>query len=54
MYIFTSPHRAEAVERESMLRTKAMRERDEIKMAIRHYRYVLIRVRLPEGLLLQG
>ena len=42
------------MERESRLRTKAMRERDEVKMMARYYRFTLIRVRFPEGLILQG
>ena len=31
-----------------------MKERDEIKMAVRHYRFVLLRIRFPDGLVLQG
>ena len=46
--------RSEAVEKEQMLRTRAMRERDELKMFIKHYRFVLLRVRMPDGLILQG
>lgn len=45
--------RQEAVEKLGMLRTKAMRERDE-KRELRKYRYALMRVRLPDGILLQG
>ena len=45
--------RQEAVEKLGMLRTKAMRERDE-KRELRKYRYALIRTRLPDGILLQG
>ena len=30
--------RTESVEKEAMLRTRAMKERDEIKMAVRHYK----------------
>ncbi|KAG2464537.1 UBXN6 protein, partial [Polypterus senegalus] len=45
--------RSEAVERNSMLRTKAMRERDE-QREMRKYNYTLVRVRLPDGNLLQG
>ena len=37
-----------------MLRTRAMRERDEMKMFIKHYRFALLRVRMPDGLILQG
>ncbi|KAJ8362934.1 hypothetical protein SKAU_G00117650 [Synaphobranchus kaupii] len=45
--------RTEAVERSAMLRTKAMRERDEQRERKRH-NYTLLRVRLPDGTLLQG
>ncbi|KAM8764265.1 UBX domain-containing protein 6 [Rhynchonycteris naso] len=45
--------RAEAVERLSMLRTKAMREKEE-QREMRKYTYTLLRVRLPDGCLLQG
>lgn len=45
--------RNEAVEKLGMLRTKAMRERDELR-ELRKYRFTLIRVRLPDGILLQG
>ena len=45
--------RTEAVEREGMLRTKAMRER-EAQMERRRYRYTLIRVRFPDGIVLQA
>ncbi|XP_069505470.1 UBX domain-containing protein 6 isoform X2 [Ambystoma mexicanum] len=45
--------RAEATERNSMLRTKAMREKEE-KREMRKYNYTLLRVRLPDGLILQG
>lgn len=43
----------EAVEKLGMLRTKAMRERDELK-ELRKYRFALLRVRFPDGILLQG
>jgi len=43
----------EAVEQLGMLRTREMRERDRIK-ELRRYRYCLIRVRFPDGILLQG
>ncbi|XP_069142656.1 UBX domain-containing protein 6-like [Argopecten irradians] len=43
----------EAVEKLGMLRTKAMRERDEMR-ELRKYRFTLIRVRMPNGILLQG
>lgn len=45
--------RQEAVEKMGMLRTKEMRERDRVR-ELRRYRYVLIRVRFPDGILLQG
>ncbi|XP_071492398.1 UBX domain-containing protein 6-like [Diadema antillarum] len=45
--------RTEAVERSMMLRTKAMREA-ETQKALRWYRYALIRIRFPDGILLQG
>uniref|UniRef100_A0A8C6FWV9 UBX domain-containing protein 6 n=1 Tax=Moschus moschiferus TaxID=68415 RepID=A0A8C6FWV9_MOSMO len=45
--------RSEAVERLSVLRTKAMREREE-QREMRKYTYTLLRVRLPDGCLLQG
>merc|ERR1719516_359913 len=46
-------NRKEMLERESMLRTKAMREKEEAK-AKRKYKYCLIRVRFPDGWVLQG
>ena len=45
-------HRTEAVEQQGMLRTKAMREREEQREK-RKYRYTLIRIRFPDGLVLQ-
>lgn len=45
--------RQEAVEKTGMLRTKAMRERDELR-ELRKYRFTLVRIRLPDGVLLQG
>ncbi|XP_046388902.1 UBX domain-containing protein 6 [Ischnura elegans] len=45
--------RAAAVEQSSMLRTKAMREREELRER-KLYRYSLIRIRFPDGVLLQG
>lgn len=45
--------REEAVEKLGMLRTKAMRERDELR-ELRKYRFTLIRVRFPDGVILQG
>jgi len=46
-------NKKELLERESMLRTKAMREKEEAK-AKRKYKYCLIRVRFPDGWILQG
>lgn len=46
-------NRAAAVERSQMLMTKAMRERNEMR-EMRKYRFSLIRVRFPDGLILQG
>lgn len=45
--------REEAVEKLGMLRTKAMRERDEMR-ELRKYRFTVIRVRFPDGILLQA
>lgn len=45
--------KTEQVERDSMLMTKAMRERAEAR-EMRKYRFSLIRVRFPDGLILQG
>ncbi|EMP24232.1 UBX domain-containing protein 6, partial [Chelonia mydas] len=45
--------RTEAVEKASMLRTKAMREREEHR-EMRKYNYTLLRVRFPDGYILQG
>lgn len=45
--------RTEAIERSQMLRTKAMREKDEIR-EMRKYKFAIIRVRFPDGILLQG
>jgi UBX domain-containing protein 6 len=45
--------RNEALEKSGMLRTKAMRERDEM-LESRRYNYCLIRVRFPNGLILQA
>nr|8FCT_G Chain G, UBX domain-containing protein 6 [Homo sapiens] len=44
---------SEAVRRLSVLRTKAMREKEE-QRGLRKYNYTLLRVRLPDGCLLQG
>ncbi|XP_045584960.1 UBX domain-containing protein 6 [Procambarus clarkii] len=46
-------NRAMAVERSQMLLTKAMRERQELR-EMRKYRFSLIRVRFPDGIILQG
>ncbi|XP_077572973.1 UBX domain-containing protein 6 [Stigmatopora nigra] len=45
--------KSDLVEKNSMLRTKAMRERDEQRER-RKYNYTLLRIRLPDGNLLQG
>jgi UBX domain-containing protein 6 len=45
--------RNEALERTGMLRTKAMRERDE-QLELRRYNYSLIRVRFPNSFVLQA
>ncbi|XP_043946519.1 UBX domain-containing protein 6 [Protopterus annectens] len=45
--------RTEAVERSMMLRTKAMREKDE-QREMKKYNYTLLRIRLPDEYILQG
>ncbi|KAM3619568.1 uncharacterized protein V6R79_010308 [Siganus canaliculatus] len=45
--------RSDLVEKNAMLRTKAMREREEQRER-RKYNYTLLRIRLPDGHLLQG
>lgn len=45
--------RTEAVERNQMLRTKAMREKDEQRI-LRRYRFAVLRIKFPDGLILQG
>ncbi|NXL80293.1 UBXN6 protein, partial [Leptocoma aspasia] len=45
--------RTEAVEKAAMLRTRAMREKDE-QREMRKYNYTLLRVRFPDGYILQG
>jgi len=45
--------KVEAKEREAMLRTKAMREKEEMQ-GKRKYRFCLIRVRFPDGWMAQG
>lgn len=47
--------RAEQVQLELSLRTKAMRARDEeLKRDVRHYKYCIVRVKFPDSLILQG
>lgn len=41
------------MENTSILKTKAMREREELRY-IQRYKYALIRVRFPDGVYLQG
>lgn len=48
-----SPRRTEAVEKAAMLRTRAMREKEE-QREMRKYNYTLLRVRFPDGYILQG
>ncbi|CAK1547709.1 unnamed protein product [Leptosia nina] len=45
--------RTEAIERSQMLRTKAMREKDELR-EMKKYKFAIIRIRFPDGILLQG
>lgn len=45
-------YRAEAMEKTMQLRTKAMREKEELR-EMRKYRFALIRIRLPDGIFLQ-
>lgn len=45
--------RSEVVDKNAMLRTKAMREKEEQRER-RKYNYTLLRIRLPDGSLLQG
>ncbi|CAG4968625.1 unnamed protein product [Parnassius apollo] len=45
--------RTEAIEKSQMLRTKAMREKDEMR-EMRKYKFAIIRIRFPDGILLQG
>lgn len=44
--------RAEAAENSQVLKTKAMREREEQRI-LRMYRYTLIRIKFPNGIYLQ-
>lgn len=41
------------IEKEEMLRTKAMRERDEKPETNIQYKYTIIRIRMPDGIILQ-
>lgn len=45
--------RAEAIESAQILKTKAMREREE-QRTLRMYKYALVRVKFPNGLFIQG
>ncbi len=45
--------RQEAVDKLGMLRTKEMREREQMR-ELRKYRYTLMRIRFPDGIMLQG
>ncbi|XP_063288651.1 UBX domain-containing protein 6 [Pelobates fuscus] len=45
--------RTEALERNAMLRTKAMREKDE-QREMKKYNYTVLRIKLPDGYILQG
>lgn len=45
--------RERQVELNQQLRTRAMKERDEVK-ELRRYKFTLIRIRFPDGILLQG
>lgn len=45
--------RSDLVEKNAMLRTKAMREKEEQRER-RKYNYTLLRIRMPDGNLLQG
>ncbi|XP_069818666.1 UBX domain-containing protein 6 [Dendropsophus ebraccatus] len=45
--------RTEKLKQDSMLKTKAMREREE-RQEIRKYKYTVLRVRFPDGYILQG
>ena len=42
------------IEKEEMLRTKTMRERDEKSESNVRYKYTVIRVRMPDGMILQA
>uniref|UniRef100_A0A6B2EDH0 Putative ubiquitin regulatory protein n=1 Tax=Phlebotomus kandelakii TaxID=1109342 RepID=A0A6B2EDH0_9DIPT len=45
--------KTEALESSLVLKTKAMRDREELRM-VNRYRYTLIRIRFPDGVYLQG
>ena len=42
------------MEKEMMLRTKIMKERDGVKNVLRYYRFILLRIRMPDNYILQG
>jgi UBX domain-containing protein 6 len=50
--VYVSVSRTDVIERSLMLRTKAMREKEE-QREMRKYRYAIIRIRLPDGILVQ-
>jgi UBX domain-containing protein 6 len=43
----------DVIEKEEMLRTKAMRERDERPESNIQYKYTVLRIRMPDGIILQ-
>lgn len=53
MLFFWNFRRTEALENTFVLKTKAMRERDELRY-INRYKFALIRIRFPDGVYLQG
>jgi UBX domain-containing protein 6 len=44
----------ELIEKEEMLRTKAMRERDDKPESNIQYKYTVLRIRMPDGIILQA
>lgn len=52
-YYYCHFDRTEALENASILKTKAMREREELR-TIQKYKFALIRIRFPDGVYLQG
>lgn len=48
-----SIYSTDAIESASILKTKAMREREELRY-IQRYKFALIRIRFPDGVYLQG